>query len=354
MFEFIRGWYGKYFSDPQAVVLFLCLAFGLIFLILFGGMLAPVFAGVIIAYVLDWLCVHLENWGLSRKFAFYLVFCLFISFMVLTVVILVPAIWQQTIRLVDELPQMVILAQEFLSHLPEEYPDFINQTQMNTILAEIRLEATSIGRRLVTMSFASIPTLIAIFIYLILVPLMIFFMMKDKSVIKLWSDKYFPSDSGLLKRVWSEVDQQLGNYIRGKLAECIIVAVATYLVFWFFSLQYSVLLAVLVGVSVFIPYVGAAVVTIPVAAVGLFQFGLSAEFAYLLLAYFVVQALDGNVLVPILFSEAVSLHPLAIIIAILFFGGIWGFWGIFFAIPLAVLIKAVLNAWPKPAIENNI
>jgi len=57
--------------------------------------------------------------------------------------------------------------------------------------------------------------------------------------------------------------------------------------------------------------------------------------------------LDGNVLVPLLFSEAVNLHPVAIIVAVLFFGGLWGFWGVFFAIPLATLVKAVFNAWPR-------
>jgi putative permease len=61
----------------------------------------------------------------------------------------------------------------------------------------------------------------------------------------------------------------------------------------------------------------------------------------------VIQALDGNVLVPVLFSEAVNLHPVSIILAVLFFGGIWGFWGIFFAIPLATLLKAMVTAWPR-------
>jgi putative permease len=62
--------------------------------------------------------------------------------------------------------------------------------------------------------------------------------------------------------------------------------------------------------------------------------------------YSIVQALDGNVLVPLLFSEVVNLHPVAIIVAILVFGGLWGFWGVFFAIPLATLVHAILIAWP--------
>lgn len=101
------------------------------------------------------------------------------------------------------------------------------------------------------------------------------------------------------------------------------------------------------GFSVLIPYIGAAAVTVPVAMVALFQWGLTPEFTWLMVAYLVIQALDGNLLVPLLFSEAVNLHPVAIIVAVLVFGGLWGFWGVFFAIPLATLVKAVLNAWPK-------
>ena len=68
--------------------------------------------------------------------------------------------------------------------------------------------------------------------------------------------------------------------------------------------------------------------------------------------YAVIQALDGNVLVPLLFSEVVNLHPVAIIVAVLIFGGLWGFWGVFFAIPLATLFKAILRAWPV-ALSNG-
>ena len=96
------------------------------------------------------------------------------------------------------------------------------------------------------------------------------------------------------------------------------------------------------------PYIGAAVVTIPVIFVGLAQWGVSPEFWYAMIAYGIVQALDGNLLVPLLFSEAVDLNPVYIIIAVLFFGGLWGFWGVFFAIPLAALVKAVLAAWSTP------
>ena len=113
------------------------------------------------------------------------------------------------------------------------------------------------------------------------------------------------------------------------------------------------LIAVLVGFSVLIPYIGAFVVTIPVVGVALFQFGAGTEFWSLFAVYLIIQALDGNLLVPVLFSEAVNLHPLVIILSVVIFGGLWGFWGVFFAIPLATLIKAVVHAWPDGLIVED-
>ena len=142
------------------------------------------------------------------------------------------------------------------------------------------------------------------------------------------------------------MDAQIGNYVRGKINEILIVGSVSFIIFQLLQLNYAPLLAIIVGLSVLIPYIGAAVVTLPVAFVGYFQWGLNADFVWLMVWYAVLQFLDGNVLVPILFSDAVNLHPIAIISAILIFGGLWGFWGVFFAIPLATLVKALINVWP--------
>ena len=134
----------------------------------------------------------------------------------------------------------------------------------------------------------------------------------------------------------------MANYVRGKAVEVIVVGVASLIAFVALELNYAALLALGVGLSVIVPYVGAAAITFPVCLVAFWQFGLSDDFLFVFIAYSVIQFLDGNVLVPLLFSEAVNMHPVAIILAVLFFGSIWGLWGVFFAIPLATLIKALL------------
>ena len=151
--------------------------------------------------------------------------------------------------------------------------------------------------------------------------------------------------------IWDEMDMQFANYVRGKAIEILIVGIVSFVVFLFLDLKYAALLASLVGLSVLIPYIGATLVTIPVLMVGYLQWGLTNDFAWLVAMYIIIQIIDGNVLVPLLFSEVVNLHPVAIVIAVLIFGGIWGFWGLFFAIPLATLVKAIYNSWPRTTVQ---
>ena len=158
---------------------------------------------------------------------------------------------------------------------------------------------------------------------------------------------FLPAERPLLRRIWGEMNEQFANYARGKVLEMLVVGFVSYFAFIWLGLDYAALLGLLVGLSVIVPYIGAALVTLPVVMVGFFQWGLSTEFYSMFAVYVLIQALDGNVLVPLLFSEAVNLHPVAIIMAVLFFGGIWGLWGVFFAIPLATLIKAIISAWPS-------
>ena len=164
-----------------------------------------------------------------------------------------------------------------------------------------------------------------------------------------WFEGLLPANRPLLERVGAEMTVQIGNYVRGKAVEILIVGIATYVLFAWLGLNYAALLGLLVGISVLVPFVGAAVVTLPVVAVALLQFGWSASFFWIVIAYLAVQAVDGMILVPKLFSVAVNLHPITIIVAVLAFGGVWGFWGVFFAIPLATLVKAIYVAWPRHA-----
>jgi putative permease len=248
---------------------------------------------------------------------------------------------------------MTMRGQELLMQLPQHYPEFVSPAQIDNLLNSIRTGVKDFGQFILSYSLASIPIIITLAIYLILVPLLVFFFLKDKEILLKWLVSFLPKEHAIAKKVWQETDIQMGNYIRGKVNEIFIVAMFTYIPFVIMELHYAPLLAVLTGLSVIVPYVGSIIVTIPVVLVAYFQWGLDSSFWWLMGIYVTIHVLDGNILVPILFSEAVNLHPVAIIVAVLVFGGIWGFWGIFFAIPLATLVKALLNAWPRAPLKEK-
>ena len=348
MFNFINTWYKRYFTDPQASLLVILLTLGLIIFVTMGKMLAPLLAAIIIAYLLEGAVSKLQIKDISRFSSVNIVYSLFLVLMAFILFGLMPLLSKQVSQFFQEVPEMIRNVQGLLLRLPEQYPELVSQEYVLELNANIRDSFSELGQSVLSFSLASMPAVITILVYLILVPLMIFFFLKDKKIVMDWVTNFLPKERRLVNEVWIEMDAQIGNYVRGKFNEILIVGAASYIVFVILGLNYAFLLAMIVGLSVLIPYIGAAIVTLPVALVGYFQWGLSSDynFTWLMVSYFVIQFLDGNVLVPILFSEAVNLHPLAIIVAILVFGGLWGFWGVFFAIPLATLVKALINVWP--------
>jgi putative permease len=351
--EYLKSWFKRTFSDPQVIILVLFLLIGAIVVFGLGRFLAPVFASIVIAYLLEALVFRLEQSGLPRLPVVILAFLLFLAILFFALFGLVPMLSAQLTSLVQQFPNYIQQGQVLLEQLPERYPQMVSEQQIERIISNVGEEVAGMGQQLVSRSLASVASAVGLLIFLVLVPVLVFFFLKDKASIINWFVSYLPRERHLVASVWSEVEGQIANYVRGKVGEIIIVGAVSYVTFVALGLQYAALLATLVGFSVLIPYVGAAVVTLPIALVGFFQWGWGWDFGKLMIAYAIIQALDGNVLVPLLFSEAVNLHPVAIIVAILVFGGWWGFWGVFFAIPLATLVQAILKAWPRVARQEQ-
>ncbi|MEQ9464339.1 MAG: AI-2E family transporter [Haliea sp.] len=348
MLDIFNKWYKRYLFEEESVLLLVLLVVAVLLLMTIGNILAPVLASIVLAYLMQGLAGRLQATGLPSWVGVTVAYILFIGIFFGVTLGLLPLVWRQLVSLATEMPRMLEQGKQLLAVLPARYPEIFSQQQINQMVGLAQAEMGGMGQKLVTRSLATIPSILTVLVYMILIPILVFFFLKDRQLILSWLGTFLPTERPLLRRIWTEMDTQVANYARGKVLEILIVGSVSYLSFVLLGLNYAALLALSVGLSVIIPYLGAALVTFPVLLVGYFQWGFASEFYYLVLVYFVIQGLDGNVLVPLLFSEAVNLHPVAIILAVLFFGGIWGVWGVFFAIPLATLIKAVINAWPTP------
>ncbi|MCB1683715.1 MAG: AI-2E family transporter [Pseudomonadales bacterium] len=345
--EIIGGWINRHFSNEDAIYLIVFLVIGFTILVVLGEVLAPVLTGLVLAFVLQGLVKRLRAMQVPEPIAVGLSYIAFLGAMLAGLLFVLPLVWQQLVALRAAVPNIVTRLQEMLRELPEVAPGFVTAEQVNQWLDLATHEIGSVSGSLLNTLVNQVPSVIALLIYLVLVPISVFFFLKDRRQLMDWFLSLLPAERPLLNQVGGEMNRQLANYVRGKFIEILIVGAVTFVTFRLLGLNYAALLGLIVGLSVLIPFVGAAVVTIPVALVAVFQFGWTWEMGTVMIAYGIIQALDGNVLVPLLFSEAVDLHPITIITAVLAFGGLWGVWGVFFAIPLATLVKAIYNAWPR-------
>lgn len=339
-------WLHRYFGDEEAFLLSLIIVASLAVIWFLGSELVPFLLSVVIAYILQGPMHALVARGLPKNLAVALMYTLFIGVIIGLSFFLIPLILEEVTSIVADLPAIMNRGELLFANLVESRSDYISDEFLSSVFSQLNQIAISNGEKLVSYSLGQIPGLMTLTVYGALVLILVFFLLKDWQSLGSGIKHFLPTRRGAMRTIWAEMDLQLANYLRGKALEILIVGVVSYIVFSLFGLRYSLLLAVLVGISVMIPFVGAFAVTVPVSLVALFQWGLSPITFYLVMAYILLQILDGNVLVPLIFSEAVNLHPVMIILAILVFGGIWGVWGVFFAIPLATLIKALISAWP--------
>ena len=347
MLEEINNLFRKIFSNEETLVFGMLLTAAFLILFFLGNILTPFLISIIFAYLLVGMQKRLEDYGLNSTIALIVTFSFFLLLGIALMVWLGPLVYQQLQSLILEIPKWVNAFMIFAQNVPEKYPDLVSSDQITAFLQSLSGQITAISQDFLKASIAGIQNTVTIAINLILLPILVFFFLFDRESIISDFLNILPRERAMLKKVWVEMDGQLSNYARGKAIEIVIVGSAAAIIFMYFGLEYIALLSVLVGFSVLIPFLGAFIVTLPVAAVGLLQFGLSFDFWLLMGAYLVLQILDGYLLVPILFSDAVKLHPVVIMLADFVFGGMFGFWGVFFAIPIATLIKAIWNSWPE-------
>ena len=347
MLDELNKVFKKIFSNEETIVFSLAILLFFLIITYFGSILTPFLISVVVAYLLVGLQKKIQTYNIGQNASLIITFLIFIVTGAALIVWLVPLLYIQLQAFILDVPNLFNNFLDFMSDLPAKFPELVSSEQIAIFFQAVSEEISVIAQNIIKSSISGIQSTITILLYIILFPILVFFFLFDRKNIIDGVLKIIPGKREMFSNVWAEMDIQLSNYVRGKTIEIFIVGVVAAIIFSSLGLKYSALLSVLVGLSVIIPYVGAFLVTIPVVIVGLLQFGLGTQFYLLVGLYLLLQALDGNLLVPLIFSETVKLHPVVIILAVFIFGSMFGFWGVFFSIPIATFIKAVWNAWPS-------
>lgn len=339
MLQKLNIWLNSVFRNSDINKLLAVCAAVLLFAWCFASEITPLFGGLLGAYLLEGGVQRLEKHGISRTTASSLIVLLTFSVVVVSLALL-PLLALQLRGVATDLPNIVDTIVGVMAVISDHLPDDFLPAE-EEIRAGTKDAITAAGKTLLDNSLGIAVNVFSLFVYLVLLPLLMFFLLKDKALLLAMIQRYAPS-TPIFGELWARMDAQFGSYVRGKFIEAAIIGIASWASFAFFELNYAFSLAALIALAVFVPFIGAIVVTVPVLALAYLQFGTSTEFWWVVGLYAAIQTFDGQVLVPLLFSEVVKLHPVAIFISIIFFGNLWGVWGIFFAIPLASIIKSFI------------
>ncbi|MBF0159731.1 MAG: AI-2E family transporter [Magnetococcales bacterium] len=331
-------------ANPQILTLVLVLAVGSGLVLHFSSAMAPFITAFVVAYLLERGVKLLQGWRVPRLMAVTVVFGLFLLLLNLFLFGVLPILMQQLTRLLGDLPRMIETFRTITAKLSDAVAGLIPAEFSEKLLLGIVTSFQDMVASSVSTLLQQLPGLVSLLLYLFLVPFLVFFFLKDKDELLDSIRQLIPRDRHLLRQVFNEVNIGVGGYVYGKFWELSLLGAITYLVFTIMAVPYASLLALLTGLSVLIPFLGVAVVAIPVLAIGLFQGGMEWEALHPLMAYGILQLVDANILTPLILGETVHVHPVSIMLAVFIFGSLWGIPGVFFAVPLAVLVKSVVKA----------
>ena len=342
MTDFLAA-YLRRLHDPQVAAMVAALLLGTMVLLFLGPALAPYFTAIVVAYLLEGMIRSLQRIRFPRMLAVLLVFSLFLLVLNILLLKLLPTLATELANISNEIPNITKLLKELVSRATASASGFVNPEFAENMLLHLVETSQEMVSESVPLLLMGVPGLISVALYLVLVPFLVFFFLKDKGILLAAFSRYLPNERTLLNRVFREVNAGVGGYIRGKFWEMLLLGAVSYVAFMLIHFKYAFLVGILTGLSVLIPFLGLAVVTIPVALLGVFQWGLTWEALNPLIVYGILQMIDGNIVAPMILGETVKVHPTTIMLAVLLFGSLWGVLGVFFAVPLVVLVKSVLE-----------
>lgn len=302
---------------------------------LMGNVLLPFITGMAIAYFLDPVADRLEAAGLSRALATTLITAVALVVIVLALVILVPLLVRQTAALLTAAPGYVQQLQSFLS---EQFPTLADEDSalrqgLNSVVELIRAR----GGELANAVLASAFTLVDMIIFIVVAPVVAFYMLLDWDRMVATIDGWIPRDHlEVVRRLARQVDAVLAGFVRGQTTVCLILGTFYAVALAVVGLQFGLVVGLFAGLLTFIPYVGSIIGGVLSIGLALFQFWDTPGWIVAVAGIFVVgQMVEGNYLTPKLVGKSVGLHPVWLMFALSAFGTFMGFTGMLIAVPVA-------------------
>jgi predicted PurR-regulated permease PerM len=334
-------------SSRSAALQWLAVAVVLgVLLYLLGPILSPFVAAAILAYICNPLVARLCAAKVPRTLAVVLVMLGLLLSLVLLMLIILPLLEKEIGLLFARMPVWLDAARTNLLPSLQQWLgvslEWDSQALKSSLLSNWQANGATAAKLMPWLKSGG--TFIAQLIKLLLVPVAMFYLLRD------W-DALVRRVDGLVPRHWHakvteivvEVDSVLAEFLRGQLSVMLIMSAYYVLVLWIVGLEFALPIGIVAGLLVFVPYLGMILGLVLATLAAAMQFTAFGDVLLVWTVFGMGQLLEGMLITPWLVGDRIGLHPLAVIFALLAFGQLFGFFGILLALPLAAILLVVLR-----------
>jgi len=313
-----------------------------------GDVILPFLVGGAIAYFLDPVADRLERAGLGRTSATVVISLAALLVFVIAALIVVPLLFGQLSQLVAQAPTLL---EQMQAGLSQRFPSLAdNESALRDMLSGLGEAIRSRGGQLAQGLVNSALSLINAVVFLVVVPVVAFYLLLDWDNMVAAVDRWLPRDHApVVRRLAGDIDRVLAGFVRGQVSVCLILGTFYSVALMIVGLDFGLVVGAIAGLITFIPYVGSIVGGGLAIGLGLFQFWGDWWMIGIVAAIFVAgQFVEGNFLTPKLVGGSVGLHPVWLLFALSAFGTLFGFVGLLVAVPVA----AALGVLTRFALEQ--
>ncbi|MBT3584164.1 MAG: AI-2E family transporter [Halobacteriovoraceae bacterium] len=300
----------------------------------------PLTVGYIIFLIVNPAIPTLIKLGFSRSWSIAILFFGIIFFSTYPLVKIVPMIKQQSENLTYYYPKVE-------SYVKKEYQSVrvkIKKISGYEIGDQYIGDGISWVRQTTTNILLNIPKIVgSVLEWFFLVPLFIFFMLKDGHALKRTVLKLVPNS--IFERFYylsHQFNKQLGDYIFAKFVEASIVGIIITTGLLIMDVRFSLLLGLVAGITNIIPYVGPVLGMVPGIILALVEHGWGPQFGGVFLLYMIANAIDIGLVFPILVSKIVDIHPVLVVVSVILGSQYFGIIGMIISIPMVAALKLIV------------
>jgi predicted PurR-regulated permease PerM len=332
-----------------------------------GDILLPFIAGAAIAYLLGPIVGRMIRAGVPRIAAAGLILTAFFIVLGAILALILPFAYRELMQLAKNLPTYTVAAQEHLvpyiewvrAHFPNQFPEGDLSAYQETMKQNIG-KIFTVGGNIVGGVVSGGQAVVGAATFLVLAPIVAFFMMAEWVRVTKWIDDMIPRGSyAVIRDLLTQIDRKLSGFVRGQVMVSLFLGILYAVALTLAGLKFGFLIGLMAGVLSIIPLVGSTIGLIVSVLVAWFQSGDIGYVGIIGAIFLVGQLLEGNVITPRIMGKSVGLHPLWILFALLAGGALFGIVGMLLAVPVAAVIGvlgsfAIAQYKDSPYYNNNL